>query len=395
MAVNWNTVGKVLNSKAFETGAGIAGAGFSAAAAGKQREQDRAFQQQQLSQQQNQSRSATLARMFENEQARRDAASRDVADASPLGEMENFAGRQAFLRTILPQFQNYSVTPTDPGVAAAMPQISGGMRLPEGGIPQEALAHLSQQATAGALGRRQKQLSSIDTSTPTVDLQSLGIDPRIAEMEDTEVNSYIADLVTQREQGDDRMRGQIMAALDAEDAEAAQNTAGDGTTLNPDGSVPKGYEYDKKTGQLKKKGSSIWKKLGKVGLIAGGAALAATGVGGPAGAALIGAGIGAGSGAIDGGWKGALMGAGMGAATGGLMGGGGGAVAGNTTPQVIKNALINPRTLGQMGSQFVPGTAGQIAQLGTQFLPGAPTVLPSGQRPEFTPYRPAPTRRFS
>lgn len=393
-SVNWNSVGKVLGSKGFETGAGIAGAGLAAYGASQQRKQDQQLTQQQLAQsnannvanrQQSaaQNRTATIMQLLQQEQARRAAASRDVAAASPLGEFENFAGRQAFLRAISPGLRNFSVTPGDPAVAAAMPKLGGGIRLPEGGLPASAMAHLSPEATAAALSRRQKQLSSIDTSTPAVDLAKLGIPPEIAEMESQDVNSYIADLVTQRQEGDDRMKSQIMAALDAEDAkEAAQsaqsdrNTAEDGTTVGPDGQPPKGYEFDKKTGQLKKKGSSIWKKLAKVGIIAGGAALMATGVGGPAGAAIIGAGMGAGSGAIDGGWKGALVGAGMGAATAGLGGGIGGAaggnVAGNTTAQVVKNALLNPRTIGQMGSQFIPGTAGQVAQIGTQFLPGAP-----------------------
>lgn len=391
-SINWGAINKVLGSKGFEVGAGLAGAGLQAASAASQRKQDREFQQQQLAQsnanslanrQQSaaQNRTNVLMQLLQQEQNRRDQASRDVAAASPLGEFENFAGRQAFLRAIAPQLRNFSVTPTDPGVAAAMPKLSGGIRLPEGGLPAEAFAHLSPEATAAAIGRRQKQLSSIDTSTPIVDLQALGIDPKVAEAQSQDVNAYIADLITQRQDGDDRMKAQIMAALDADDAreqaEAAKANsvaAEDGTMPNPDGTPPKGYEFDKKTGRLKKKGSGFWKKLGKAAII-GGAAVATgltAGAASPALAAAIGAGAGAATGAMDGGWKGALMGAGLGAATGGLAGGAGGSVAGSTVPKVIQNALINPRTLTAMGGQFVPGAAGTALQLGSSFLPGAP-----------------------
>lgn len=123
----------------------------------------------------------------------------------------------------------------------------------------------------------------------------------------------------------------------------------------------------------------LWKTLGKIGLIAGGAV--ATGMTGGAAspllAAAIGAGTGAGVGAIDGGWKGAAKGAALGGVTGGI---GGGAL-GNTAAKVVgggatgaggqavsqgfggalRSAAMNPQVLAAIGRTVGAGTQ-QAAQ---------------------------------
>jgi hypothetical protein len=142
-----------------------------------------------------------------------------------------------------------------------------------------------------------------------------------------------------------------------------------------------------------KKGGGWLKKLGKIGLIAGGAI--ATGLTGGAAAPLIAAAAGAGAGAIDGGWKGALLGAGTGALTGGL---GGGAAAGAKMGlgQAAKSAFTNPNLLMRMGGTAMGGPVGSALNMAGQFgvgsrIPGMPT----GPRPQVPPqqlqqFRPAP-----
>lgn len=119
-------------------------------------------------------------------------------------------------------------------------------------------------------------------------------------------------------------------------------------------------------------GSSLWKKLAKIGLIAGGG-IATAMTGGAASPLLlgaIGAGTGAASGALDGGWKGALAGGALGGLTGGF---GGGAAADGVKQglgQAVKSTLTNPGTLLKMGGAATPGAAGQAMGVAGSFLPG-------------------------
>jgi hypothetical protein len=142
-------------------------------------------------------------------------------------------------------------------------------------------------------------------------------------------------------------------------------------------------DYAKSTAQNPtKKKTSFWKKLAKIGIIAG-AGLATVMTGGAAGV-LIGAAAGAGTGALDGGWKGALMGAGLGAATGGIGGGAGGtAVQAGVRQglgQAARSVFTNPAMLMQMGGTAVGGPVGtalQMAALGSSLgRPKVPSNLP-------------------
>lgn len=70
-----------------------------------------------------------------------------AAQAAP--QRQDWRQRQALLAAILPELQNYNVQA--PGnLARYQPQMSGGFRLPEGGIPQEALQFFSPQARLAA-----------------------------------------------------------------------------------------------------------------------------------------------------------------------------------------------------------------------------------------------------
>lgn len=101
--------------------------------------------------------------------------------------------------------------------------------------------------------------------------------------------------------------------------------------------IPKGYEIDKKTGKLKKKGG-LWKKLGKIASIA--APIIAAPFTGGATLALIGAGAGAAGGALSGGGlRGALLGGALGAIpTGGVVG----QAAGQGVKAGLKQAVKDP-----------------------------------------------------
>lgn len=137
------------------------------------------------------------------------------------------------------------------------------------------------------------------------------------------------------------------------------------------GQPPEGYEYDKKTGQLKKKGGGFWKKLGKIGaIVGGGIATAMTGgAASPLLAAAIGAGSGALAGGIDGGWKGALTGGALGGLTGGIGAGSAGTVAKQGLGQAVKSTLTNPRLLTRAAGAGIGGGTGAAMQLGSTFLP--------------------------
>jgi hypothetical protein len=122
----------------------------------------------------------------------------------------------------------------------------------------------------------------------------------------------------------------------------------------------------------------FWSKLGKVGLIAGGAVATGltAGAASPLLGAAIGAGINAGTGAVTGGKKGALLGAGLGAVGGGALSAAKGAGSAAAAAGAAGKAGAGGSMLGKVGSAAakmgkgnIPallaagaGTAGAIAQ---------------------------------
>jgi hypothetical protein len=215
---------------------------------------------------------------FQAQENAADRALRAAQSGDPMA-MQRSRQQMAVLGSILPGLRNSAIDVPE-SMRKFMPTMSGGLRLPETGLPSDVTAFSSLPGMAGAEAQYWKQLSPHTGSMP--DLSKVGY-------------------------------GQAGA-----DAQRGMN-------LNPgifsqaaNGAPPKGYEYDKKTGQLKKKGTPWWKKA----LAIGGSVVGAIATGGmslPIQAAVMG-GIGAAGGGLVGGKKGALMG-GLGGAAAGAVGG--------------------------------------------------------------------------
>lgn len=387
MAVNWNSVGSSLKDpRTQELIIGAVGAAMKSRQDSKDREAQLALSRESLEQSGNLNRANLLNRQLENQQANRFTRAQGVLQNTRLGENEDFATRNRIMRALLPAaFNAAPVVPADPRIAALMPK--GGMNL-RGLLTPEMLQALSEEATASAISQRSRNLANLDPTANMPDLGAMGLDPtgeRGISLED-----YRQLRVNEESAADSHMQEMIMRALDEDIEGNSRLVAEDGTTVGPDGKPPKGYEFDKKTGQLKKKGSSIWKKIGKGALI-GGAALATAFTGGaasPALAAAIGAGSGAALGAMDGGgWKGAAMGALTGGVTGGLASGAGGAAGSavaNAGKQAAINTLKDPRFYMNTVGGAMGGRVGGALQMGSGFMPGrtpAPVVGGAARNP--------------
>ena len=302
MAVDWNKINAILGSRTGEAALNIGGGLLEGIAQGKQADKNRAQDANQF---------ATTAQLALARDNSDDARARAVAaaDLAPLGANENFVARQAFLREVLPQLRNFSVTPGDPAVAAAMGQTSGGFRLPEGGLSPETLAAVSEAATANAIGHRAQHIANVDPNSPNVDIAAMGISPEAAQPAQNATDAFQqsrAQALTDQQTSTQQL---LQAALDRDYAQ-----------------------------QQQKKGGGFWSKLGKIAAFA--APIVAAPFTGGATLALIGAGAGAASGALNGGGvKGALAGA----ATGGLASGAIGAAKGAlskpkvSTPPFVPN----------------------------------------------------------
>ena len=323
-----NTLKKVLDilgSTGGQTAVSAVGAGLQAYDASKQRAQDRAENAANRQQTAAQFGANMLQRQSEDDRAHQLDQARNVASLSPIGESQSFAQRNALSLPLLTGARNFSATPGDPAVAAAMGSTNqGGIRLPEGGFDPSMLNRMFGDATTlESIKNRQQQLGQINPNMNTMDLGSMYGDAGTAATND--IMGGNQQLAQQQADATAKQRDLIMRAID-EDIRGERR-----------GTPPEGYEYDKKTGELKKKGGGFWKTLGKVGLMA--APIVAAPFTGGASLAAIGALSGAASGALNGGgMKGALMGGALGGVTGGL-GGGGGA---STLSQGLKQAAKNP-----------------------------------------------------
>jgi hypothetical protein len=251
MALDFAAIEKILGSNTAQLGLGMLGSGLQSHAAGKRSDADRRQAAEQF-------KTQALMQLLQQSQGRRDNANRAKLSATRLGDEEAFRARQAFAAQMLPQLRNFSITPGDPAVAAAMPKMSGGFTIPTAGFDRSLTRQFGPGATNAALGRRRAQLDALDPTT------------------------------SEEEQALLQMIEQGMLAQGSKEA--------------TDG------------------GSGFWGKLGKGLLKAAPIAAAFIPGVGPLASLAIGAGAGAASGAIDGGWKGALAGAGQGALTQGVMG---------------------------------------------------------------------------
>jgi hypothetical protein len=193
------------------------------------------------------------------------------------------------------------------------------------------------EATLASLQQRAGQVGQINPSGPVQNFGPMfgaqGLDATAA-VQGQNQNQIQSDMDNEA-----RQRQIIMQAID-------EDIAG-----NKQGPPPEGYEYDKKTGQLKKKGSSLLGKIGKglvkVGKYAAPIALAATGVGIPA-AIGVSAGLNALDTKLSGGSLGqSLLSGGIGAATSMIPGGGGiSGVAGKGLAAAAKSQVKNPALYG-------------------------------------------------
>jgi hypothetical protein len=190
-------------------------------------------------------------------------------NATNLGENENFATRNRILSAILPNMRGGNFAPGDANVARAM----GSRPSPfAGGIPPEALAALSEQATAGAIADRSKMLANIDPEAAMPNFARMGFSP---EMDDEfNLTGYADDRLAALGQEDADLDERIQRAL-VQDYEGIMRLPGD----------PK---------QEEKKGG-FWSGLGKVLKVAAPIAAAfIPGVGPIASAAIAGGGAAAG-----------------------------------------------------------------------------------------------------
>jgi hypothetical protein len=298
-----NTVLDILGSKGGQTLVGAAGAGLQAYQQSKDAAAQRAELQANRAQSANQFAANTIQRQSEDDRNLQLDQAKSAAAMSPLGESQMFAQRNAILLPLLQGARNFKVTPGDAAVAAAMGSgPTGGIRLPEGGLdPAMLAAKFGDAATLESIKNRQQAIGQINPNMVAQDLSPMYGQAGANATADITVGNQ--DLAAKQEMATMKQRDQIMRAID-EDIKGEKR-----------GPAPKGYEYDKKTGELKKKGGGFLSTLGKIASIA--APIAAAPFTGGTSLALIGAGAGAANGLLSGGGlKGALMGAGMGAIPG-------------------------------------------------------------------------------
>lgn len=204
--INWSRIGQILGSPAAQNIMGVAGAGISAYAGNNQQQQNARQQAAQFA--------AQMAAQYGNQlEGNRQNAAVAAASASPLGANENFANQQALRLAVLSQLRNPSVTAGDPGVAAAMPKITPAFSLPQGGLSKETLAHLSPQATAGAIAQRQQHISSIDPYAPGVNFGRMGFSSDVAGGVQRETDAFQAGARGRFDAQQADQRAQIQAAL--------------------------------------------------------------------------------------------------------------------------------------------------------------------------------------
>jgi hypothetical protein len=96
-----------------------------------------------------------------------------ASQQNPLAQQEA-RQRQAMLAAVMPGLRNVQVSSDIPGMNRFIPQVSGGMRLPEGGFGQDTLAFFSPEARAAAEGQYAKATAPV-ISPP--DLSKVGYGP--------------------------------------------------------------------------------------------------------------------------------------------------------------------------------------------------------------------------
>lgn len=85
--------------------------------------------------------------------------------------MQRSRQQQALMAAILPELRNVSISSNIPGMNRFIPQISGGLRLPEGGFSKETLGYFSPDSRAAAEGQYWRQAAPF---VPPPDLSKVG-----------------------------------------------------------------------------------------------------------------------------------------------------------------------------------------------------------------------------
>lgn len=221
--MDFSKIMDILGSKGGQTAVNAVGAGLQAYGAGKQADADRALSAGQFK--------ANLGqRQLENDQNNQLQAATSAAAASPLGDYQKFAQRNAILGQLLGSARNFSVTPSDPAVAGAMGHVSGGMQLPAGGLDPAMIDRLfGNEATQASIAQRQKAVGQINPRSPI-----LGMEPMYGASADGSENAFTSDVKNsnaaelQRQMEDSaKQRAIIQAALD-EDVNHTKQSKGKG-----------------------------------------------------------------------------------------------------------------------------------------------------------------------
>jgi hypothetical protein len=139
--------------------------------------------------------------------------------ASPT--RQDWRQKQALLADILPQARNVQITP--PGdLGRYMPQMSGGMRLPEGGLSAQALQFYSPQSRLSAETTLDKQLAQSTGGNYTApDYANLGYGP-MGQQSTNAVTDYASQIKQQLAQQQAQALAQAMGTAGAPNQRLAQ-----------------------------------------------------------------------------------------------------------------------------------------------------------------------------
>jgi hypothetical protein len=160
---NLQNVLDILGSKGGQTAVSMAGAGLSAYGAAQDRNAAREdnLANRQMNAQQFAAQMAQ--RQSEQDESNQMGRAQAAVSASPMGAEQEFAQRNALFHQLLGSARNFSVTPGDPAVAGAMGKMSGGMRLPEGGLDPAMLDRLyGDKATLASIQGRQNAIGQLN-----------------------------------------------------------------------------------------------------------------------------------------------------------------------------------------------------------------------------------------
>lgn len=309
-----------------------------------------------------------LASLEEAQLADDRARATGALEANPLGAEQDYSARAAFLRNAAGLFNNINITPSDPAVRAAMPQISGGFNITDDFKRQMADAWSPDRVNA-AIAQRRMDTARLDPRRGTIPMGN-GFDETVSGFANSER--------LRQEQEQARRREALMRALDNKPTSATSPEALFNMNKEAIAQIKQttgsSWEdaYQRVTGQQWPKGQNIkinpdgsgmmTKDRGIMGAIGKGlltaapfASAAIPGVG-PIASAAISAGAGAARGAMDGG---GLKGAILGGAWGGLTG---------PRPGSL-GQVFNPSTVMNVAGQVTPGVAGQALSLGSMVAP--------------------------